>query len=92
LSLYLRQYAGFVIHVRQFSTAHGVVLPLPPAYAANLAALSRKKGRRSRSRRLLNAVFAVHRTERDYGRFRTFIGARSLRTVGLGDRRTLLQL
>jgi integrase/recombinase XerD len=32
-----------------------------------------------------NAVFAVHRTERDYGRFRTFIGARSLRTVWLGD-------
>jgi integrase len=71
--------------VRQFSTAHGVVLPLPPAYAANLAALSRKKGRRSRSRRLLNAVFAVHRTERDYGRCRTFIGSRGLRTVGLDD-------
>jgi hypothetical protein len=86
--------------VRHFSTAHGVVLPLPPSYAAKLAALSRKRGRRSRSRRLLNAVFAVHRTvdgcsnavfavhhrtERDYGRLRIFIGARSLRTVGLGD-------
>jgi hypothetical protein len=31
------------------------------------------------------AHIGLHRTERDYGRLRTFIGARSLRTVGLGD-------
>jgi hypothetical protein len=31
------------------------------------------------------AHIGLHRTERDYARLRTFIGARSLRTVGLGD-------
>ena len=84
MSLYLRQYAGFVIHVRQFSTAHGVVLPLPPAYAANLGCSQpQKRPPLAKSRAAQRGLCRA--TERDYGRFRTFIGSRGLRTVGLDD-------